>query len=381
MKKNRILSLAMISILMLSVIPSSFAVKHIIHVGNYYFNPSSLSNVNAGDTVRWVWDNGSHTTTSTSVPAGASTWDEPINSSSTSYEYYPTVAGTYNYKCTPHASMGMTGSFTVISITPLSVSATADPSSLCQGSSTQLHAFVSGGNGSYTFSWTSIPAGFTSNLQNPVANPLLNTTYNVSVSSAGQSDNASVATTVTDPPVANAGSDTSYCVTVTQFTVEGTASNFSATAWHTAGDGSFADGTSLTAIYSPGPADIGAGFVNLVLSAMAVAPCATAAVDTVHIILDPCLGIKDKNKAAFSLSVFPNPSEGAFFLRATGLPSAQALVRITAMDGRTVYSENVTSNGTDLQKHFDFSSFPSGIYFLSVTSESKVAAQRFIIQK
>lgn len=88
----------------------SFATKRIITVQNFSFSPSSL-NANVGDTIQWNWISGSHTTTSTSVPLGAASWDSPLSSSNTSFMYRITVAGTYNYKCTPHESMGMVGSF------------------------------------------------------------------------------------------------------------------------------------------------------------------------------------------------------------------------------------------------------------------------------
>ena len=87
------------------------ATKHVINVQNYSFSPSSITDVIVGDTMRWVWVSGTHTTTSTTIPASAATWDHPITSTNTSFEYKVTVAGTYNYKCTPHASMGMVGSF------------------------------------------------------------------------------------------------------------------------------------------------------------------------------------------------------------------------------------------------------------------------------
>ncbi len=89
----------------------TYAIKHIVHAGNYYFTPSSL-NVAVGDTVRWVWDNGSHTTTSGVIPGGASSWDANISTANHSYEYRVLLAGDYNYVCTPHAGMGMVGSFT-----------------------------------------------------------------------------------------------------------------------------------------------------------------------------------------------------------------------------------------------------------------------------
>lgn len=91
----------------------SFATVHVIAVGNYTFSPTSVTAV-LGDTIKWVWSNGSHNTTNTSViPVGAATWASPLNSSVTSFIYVPAVTGTYNYECTFHVSMGMTGSFMV----------------------------------------------------------------------------------------------------------------------------------------------------------------------------------------------------------------------------------------------------------------------------
>lgn len=95
-----------------------------VKVEDYEFKPSSLT-VNLGDTIRWFWDEGNHTTTSNAIPAGAVAWNAPINSSSKSFRYVPTVPGTYTYKCLPHASMGMTGSFTVTGSAPTSVGNTS----------------------------------------------------------------------------------------------------------------------------------------------------------------------------------------------------------------------------------------------------------------
>lgn len=85
--------------------------KYTVTVNSSNFSPNSL-NVNVGDTIMWVLGSGNHTTTSTSVPSGAATWDSPINGTTTSFTYVVSVIGTYNYKCTPH---GFTGSFTAFS--------------------------------------------------------------------------------------------------------------------------------------------------------------------------------------------------------------------------------------------------------------------------
>ena len=79
--------------------------------GGFFFVPASVTDAVVGDTVRFSWVAGIHTTTSTTIPAGAAAWDSPMTSTSQLFDYKITVPGTYNYKCTPHALLGMTGSF------------------------------------------------------------------------------------------------------------------------------------------------------------------------------------------------------------------------------------------------------------------------------
>jgi plastocyanin len=89
------------------------AAVHTIIVSDFSFSPASGVSANVGDTIRWIWSSGVHTTTSSSIPTGATAWDAPITSSATTFSYVPTLPGTYNYVCTPHAGMGMIGSFMV----------------------------------------------------------------------------------------------------------------------------------------------------------------------------------------------------------------------------------------------------------------------------
>ncbi len=57
----------------------------------------------------------------------------------------------------------------------------ADPEDVCQGESSQLTADATGGSGNYTYSWSSLPEGFTSDEQNPVVTPAETTKYIVAV--------------------------------------------------------------------------------------------------------------------------------------------------------------------------------------------------------
>jgi len=65
---------------------------------------------------------------------------------------------------------------------PLSVSATVADPEICMGSYTRLNAMPEGGSGEYTYSWTSDPPGFVSELSNPIIEPGQTTTYFVVVS-------------------------------------------------------------------------------------------------------------------------------------------------------------------------------------------------------
>ena len=90
---------------LLFVSTSSIAVVHSVVVSNFQFTPASLS-ANVGDTIVWTFGGGTHTTTSNTIPLGADAWDRPINSIVQSFTYVITVAGTYDYICTPHSFTG-----------------------------------------------------------------------------------------------------------------------------------------------------------------------------------------------------------------------------------------------------------------------------------
>jgi plastocyanin len=80
------------------------ATTHIVTVQSFSFSPATVNAV-VGDTIEWDWVGGSHTTTSLTIPGGAASWNNNINSSSTTFKYKVTVAGTYNYWCAIHTTM------------------------------------------------------------------------------------------------------------------------------------------------------------------------------------------------------------------------------------------------------------------------------------
>ncbi len=86
---------------------------------------------------------------------------------------------------------------------PLSTNPTADPTTICSGSSSQLYAMPGGGTGTYTYEWSSNPPGFNSIVENPVVSPLVTTTYTVTVNDGSNTVISSVTVFVDPSPDAN----------------------------------------------------------------------------------------------------------------------------------------------------------------------------------
>lgn len=103
-----------IILLVLLIASSSMVFAKIIRIRitNFQFTLATV-NAKVGDTIQWVWKEGSHTTTSTSVPLGAATWDRVMDAAHQNFRYILKVPGVYKYKCKPHASLGMKGTINV----------------------------------------------------------------------------------------------------------------------------------------------------------------------------------------------------------------------------------------------------------------------------
>jgi plastocyanin len=90
----------------------------------FYFSPREVV-VNPGDTVKWVWHDGSHTVTegTDGIINGNEAWTSALNSGTQTFQLTftpaflsanPRPGGRYNYFCSPHFSIGMTGAITVV---------------------------------------------------------------------------------------------------------------------------------------------------------------------------------------------------------------------------------------------------------------------------
>lgn len=117
------------------IVSNSFATIRTVNVSNFSFTPSTV-NAFVGDTIKFQFVSGSHTTTcdgtnGTTRPAGAAPWNANISSGSPTFLYKITVAGNYHYVCLPHAP-SMAGDIVATVSGVNSISSLADVFSLSQ---------------------------------------------------------------------------------------------------------------------------------------------------------------------------------------------------------------------------------------------------------
>ena len=97
---------------------------------------------------------------------------------------------------------------------PIFSIASATPTGICTGSSSQLNLLTSGGTGTYTYTWSSDPPGFTSaSIPNPLVSPTVTTKYYVLISDGTLNRTDSITVTVypNPPAVITPAGSTNLC--------------------------------------------------------------------------------------------------------------------------------------------------------------------------
>jgi len=138
-------------------------------------------------------------------PAGAGT----INSSTGVMDWSASFSGITIITATSAGLCGTTNATQSVTINKLPDVIAGSDRTICNGSSTTLGALPVSGS---TYSWTSSPVGFTSNLANPTVSPSVSTSYMVveTITATGCSDSQSVLVNVDPLPVVSAPA--SVCV-------------------------------------------------------------------------------------------------------------------------------------------------------------------------
>ncbi|MFC2107048.1 S8 family serine peptidase [Bacteroidota bacterium] len=321
----------------------------------------------------------------------------------------------------------------------LEVNATANPLELCIGESTQLGIDIVGGTGGLSYSWTSVPEGFTSTLADPEVTPAENTIYFVSVSDDYLVKEDSVLISVHELPDVSLGDDQVLC-DVTGYPLD--AGNPGSTyAWSTGedtqnitatgmGENSFwvevidmngcvqSDTVLLTFAESPvvelgadtaicddaviildagnpganylwstqetsktitiDAADYSTGIHNFYVEVTNDFNCNTT--DSIAIEVLNCSGINENDKN-IAITVFPNPSNGIFNLELKSLKSRNVRLKVISVSGAVVYEESGINISGTFKKQLNLSKLEKGIYNVIVFDDNKVVTKKIVFDK
>jgi hypothetical protein len=218
-------------------------------------------------------------------------------------------------------------------------------------------------NDTYTYAWTSTPAGFTSSLQNPTGIfPTVNTTYHVLVTTpVGCFASADTTVIVNAAPAVSVGIDTTICVNTT-YTI--TASTSATSYLWSSGE--------TTSSITVGPyATAGTHSFYVTVTS---GSCSNS--DSINVIIDPCLGIS--SSPDFSIIVQPNPTNGLTTIIANGL-NGTALMTIYNVNGQLISKENIERIDSRFSKQIDMSTYPKGIYYIKLNNNEKIIVKKIVV--
>ncbi len=242
----------------------------------------------------------------------------------------------------------------------LSVSVSAAPTSICAGASSTLTATVNNGTGSETFAWS----GGAGTANPATVNPTGNTTYTVTVTDGANTATGSATVTVNSAPAVGftvSGSSPAFT-----FTNTSTGNPTPAYSWD------FDDGSAAVTTTNASHTYTANGTYTVTLTATNICGsfASTEDVTVTGVFISPV-----KNNLEFN--VYPNPSSGIFTVTLNNASNPVSL-RIFDLNGKAVYEESLTENGT-IRKQLELTSLPKGVYTLHLNSEEGNGIQRLTV--
>ncbi|MCX6306832.1 MAG: GEVED domain-containing protein [Bacteroidetes bacterium] len=265
-------------------------------------------------------------------------------------------------------------------IVGLHVTATATPASICSGDAVQLHADAGGASG-ISFTWTSVPAGFVSDVQNPVANPTVNTSYHVDAFDGVFHATANVPVTVTQVnplvevlPLNNIGipAGQSNCYNATLTITAGANGPFIV---ESGGSASLIAGQKIRLL--PGTKGNSGSYVHAYITTTGAYCCNTTPPAAASMVTESTGAELIGSKPSFK--VYPNPTTGTFTLELKGVEeTSKVSVEIYGILGDRILKKEMTGFK---QQVFDLSGRLHGIYLIRVMNDGGEMGMTKIIKQ
>lgn len=271
-------------------------------------------------------------------------------------------------------------SLTVTDNIALSANAYAQHNAICTGDSTQLFANAIGGTGNYAYAWTSIPAGFTSFIANPVVFPNNTTNYIVTVTDSFNSVVDTVLVSLTGQP-----GNCSLPSGPVQVYAEGPNSTYSIS--------EVTNATSYQWVISPANAGVisGGGTTGLVnwndsftgnafIKVRALNSCETGEFsDSLQVTVLPGNNIEKIDISRnIKINVFPNPNNGLFSIAMHQKKTFGLTLTVFNAFGEKVYEEKNISFMGDYQQTLDLRTLQNGLYMIKIEGDNVKGNYKFL---
>lgn len=292
------------------------------------------------------------------------------------------LAQTFTLTAT-NATTGCTSSDDVqviVTDAPLSVTAEAIPAAVCPGNSSQLYAHPYGGTENYTFSWSSNPAGFTSDLQNPVVYPTENTIYTVEVNDGAGVVTGSTEVTIDNGPEAPSKPQGPEAVNVlnspsTDYSTTGSANTLEYS-WFL----SPIDAGNIVTNGAECTVNWYASFNGIAeLSVSGSNNCGTSPVsDTLFIEANDHVG-NGGYAAIKGLYIYPNPGSGLFDVRLNA--SGIFILTITDLQGQLIKKEQLNLLNINELTRLDLRSLAAGVYCIRIINDRNTYSGKVTVVK
>ncbi|MGZ5244663.1 MAG: Ig-like domain-containing protein, partial [Bacteroidia bacterium] len=292
----------------------------------------------------------------TSTPAGFTSTDAVVNVS-------PTVNTTYKVVAT-NATGCTSQSQVTVSIKPVPVANAGTAKSICPGVATQIGAAAVNG---YSYSWTSVPAGFTSADANPTVSPNVTTTYKLVVTGAEGCKAESQVTITAALPQSN------FTVKASGLKVDFKAVNttYKKYEWNFR-DGSFDTGATVTHTF---PAS---GNFRVTLKVTHPDGCLSS---TDSVITISGVGINRVETPVSGINIYPNPFTTGTTLCYTLQKRAQVNITLLDVTGKQIAElVNNTLPGGDYtqQVNADYYKLKPGIYFIQMQVDGAASTRKIM---
>lgn len=268
----------------------------------------------------------------------------------------------------------------------LSANPAAHPDIICSGQPVQLLAIAGGGTQNYTYSWTSVPPGFTSSLAGPEVTPLVTTIYTVEVDDGYNTITGTVTVSVNQlPPISLLPDDPRVRIISPVSPYEIGACVYDTITIDAGNPGS-------TYLWSNGSVeqtiDIHTSGLSFDLQEYEVtvtnpvSGCTNNSNIVVYFTFQDCSYGIDEQFFNSSLQVYPNPSgDGLFNYLIDGLEGVTSLEVYTSQ-GKLIQTEVISLvPGNTYSSILVLRNKTPGVYYLKLTNEDAVMLKKLIIQK